>query len=62
MASTPYLSVASGLSEGRKVAIASRAAALALAGAVIALLGLFKIEAPDDGLGTPVVIHAIERR
>lgn len=53
MASIPYLS--GGLSESRKVAIASRAAALALAAVAIALLGLFEIETPGGSLGAPIV-------
>lgn len=53
MASIPYLSV--GLSESRKVALASRAAAVAIAAVVVALLGLFEIETPGGSLGAPVV-------
>lgn len=44
-----------GLSEGRLVTLVSRAAALALAAAAVALVSLLKIETPDDGLGAPVV-------
>lgn len=55
MASIPYLSGASGWSEGRKVTLASRAAALALAAAAIALLGLFEIETPGGTLSAPIV-------
>lgn len=55
MASIPYLSSASGLSENRKVALASRAAALALAAVVVALPGLFEIETPGGTLSAPIV-------
>lgn len=55
MASIPYLSGAGGLSEKRKVALASRAAAVAIAAGGVALLGLFEIETPGGSFGPPVV-------
>lgn len=53
MASIPYLS--GGLSESHKVALASRAAALALAAILVAALGASKIETRGSGLAAPVV-------
>jgi hypothetical protein len=43
------------LSEERMVAIVSRSAAAALAAVVVALVGLFEIDAPGGALGAPVV-------
>ncbi|MEZ5957193.1 MAG: hypothetical protein R3C27_08300 [Hyphomonadaceae bacterium] len=53
MASIPYLS--GDLSERGKVALASRAAAVAIASLAVALLSLFEIKTPDSSLGAPVV-------
>ncbi len=53
MAAIPYLS--GDLSERDKVVLASRAAALALAAVVVAMLGLFGIETPGGSLSAPVV-------
>lgn len=55
MASIPYLSSAGGLSESRKVALASRAAAVVVAAGAVALLGLFEIETPGGTLSAPIV-------
>lgn len=50
-----HLSGAQGLSESSVVTFVSRVAAITLAVAVVALFSLLKVEAPDDGLGAPVV-------